>query len=69
MNLPYKWLASESIRDNIFSVYSDIWSYGMKVFHGIVSSQKLFIRRSFTLGNIFSRTIAVPGNGTKPRTF
>lgn len=27
--LPLRWLAPESIRGNKFSVYSDIWSYGV----------------------------------------
>jgi serine/threonine protein kinase len=26
--LPFKWLALESIADGVFTVYSDIWSYG-----------------------------------------
>jgi serine/threonine protein kinase len=26
--LPYKWLALESIADGVFTVYSDVWSYG-----------------------------------------
>lgn len=26
--LPYKWLALESLTENMFSVYSDIWAYG-----------------------------------------
>lgn len=26
--LPFKWLALESITDLIFSVYSDVWSFG-----------------------------------------
>lgn len=28
MLLSFKWLALESISDNIFSVYSDVWSFG-----------------------------------------
>jgi FMS-like tyrosine kinase 1 len=27
--LPFKWLALESISDRVFSVHSDIWSYGI----------------------------------------
>jgi len=26
--LPFKWLSLEAISDHVFSVYSDIWSYG-----------------------------------------
>lgn len=26
--LPFKWLALESIQNNVFNVYSDVWSFG-----------------------------------------
>ncbi|XP_017068479.2 vascular endothelial growth factor receptor 1-like [Drosophila eugracilis] len=50
--LPIKWLALESITDNVYSTYSDVWSYGillwelfslaMAPYPGIASNDELF---------------------------
>lgn len=29
MPLPWRWLAIETLRDSIFSIQSDIWSFGV----------------------------------------
>lgn len=59
--LPFKWLALETMSDHIFSVFSDVWSYGdFRFFNLEIRLKFCSVLRNFTLGNFLVGTIAIP---------